>query len=334
MSESIVPGLVTVVVASYNHARFLERRMDGLLKQTYAQLEIIVIDDGSPDNSVEILRRYECDRRVKLIVREQNVGWVRVSNQGAGLARGEFVLFGNCDDDCSPGMIESLVAAMRAHPAAGIAFCRSLFTDENDNVIGDDYETREVEFRNFCRGDTLIPAPLMSRFLLDSCAIPNLSAALIRKDLFLSLGGLSPEFLVCSDWDFFFRLAASHEVAYVAAPLNNFRQHGSTIRSTTKEKVINEETFGLLLRNLRALPLSGWQKVRYRTHVMYLWAVHIIAPSLNGLRSFSYLFGCIWRIDPVAVLFLPAGMVKRGIGLFGKIVSRLFPASARDPVQR
>ena len=74
MSGTFEPGLVTVVVASYNHARFLTRRMDSLLAQTYRQLEIIVIDDRSPDNSVEILRRYESDPRVNLIVREQNGG--------------------------------------------------------------------------------------------------------------------------------------------------------------------------------------------------------------------------------------------------------------------
>jgi glycosyltransferase involved in cell wall biosynthesis len=331
--NELSPGLVTVVVASYNHARFLKRRMTSLLAQTYAQLEIIVIDDCSPDNSVEILRHYEGDPRVKLIVGEKNSGWVRVSNQGAQLGHGEFVLFGNCDDDCSPGMIDALVGAMRAHPSAGIAFCRSLFTDEHDNVIGDDYETREREFRRFCELDTLIPAPLMGRFLLDSCAIPNLSGALIRRDVFLSLGGLSTDFLVCSDWDFFFRLTAKHDVAYVAKPLNNFRQHGSTIRSTTKERVINEETFGLLLRNLRALPLSGWERARYRAHVMFLWAVHIIAPSRSGLRNIPHLWGFIWKVDPAALLFLPVALVRRGIGVAGKILSKLFPA-IRKPIQR
>jgi glycosyltransferase involved in cell wall biosynthesis len=333
VSEPFASGLVTVVVASYNHARFLERRMNSLLAQTYAQLEIIVIDDRSPDNSVEILRRYESDPRVKLIVSEKNAGWVRVSNQGAQLGHGEFVLFGNCDDDCGPAMIEALVAAMRAHPSAGIAFCRSLFTDEHDNVIGSDYQTRERQFRQFCKRDALIPAPLMSRFLLDSCAIPNLSAALIRRDVFLRLGGLSTDFLVCSDWDFFFRLAAKHDVAYVARPLNNFRQHGSTIRSTTKERVINEETFGLLLRNLRAQPLTTWERARCRAHVMFLWAVHIVAPSRNGLRNIAHLWGFIWQIDPAALLFLPVALVRRSFGVIGKIFSKLLPA-IRRPIQR
>ena len=88
-----VPGLVSLVVASYNHARYLPRRMESLIAQTYPDLEILVIDDCSPDNSVEVLRRYADHPRVQLIEREQNGGWVAVSNQGLALARGELVLF-------------------------------------------------------------------------------------------------------------------------------------------------------------------------------------------------------------------------------------------------
>ena len=323
MSTTIEPGLVTVVVASYNHARYLKRRMDSLLAQTYRQLEILVIDDRSPDNSVEILRTYEADPRVKLIVREQNGGWVAVSNQGAELARGEFLLFGNCDDACDPRLVERLVDAMHKHPSAGIAFSRSVFTDENDRVIGDDFATRERDFRRLCQHDVLIPAARMSRFLLDSCAIPNLSAALFRNRCFADVGMLSPNYRVCSDWDLYFRIAASYDVAYVAEPLNQFRQHEATIRSVTKERVINDETLSLLLREIRALDLSFLERCKYRTHAMYIWALHIISPSWSGLRNFPYLARRVFTLDPPSLLFLLPGLAKRAIGVMGKVLSRL-----------
>ena len=106
----MTPGLVSVIVASYNHERFLQRRMDSLIAQTYQPLEILVIDDCSPDHSVDVLRRYEAHLKVRLIIRETNGGWAAVSNQGVDLTSGEFVLFANCDDDCDPRMIERLVA--------------------------------------------------------------------------------------------------------------------------------------------------------------------------------------------------------------------------------
>lgn len=323
MSDARKPGLVSVVVASYNHARFLTRRMDSLLAQTHANLEIIVIDDRSPDNSVEILRRYESDPRVRLIVREKNGGWVAVSNQGVELSHGEFVLFGNCDDACDPRMIERLVAAMRAHPTAGIAFCKSRFIDVEDRVIGDDFETRESAFRKFCASDVLIPSARMSRFLLDSCAIPNLSAALLRRSTLDEVGLLSAEYRVCSDWEFYFRMAARHDVAYVAEALNDFRQHDATIRSTVKERVINEETFRLLLGEIRRLPLSFAERCRYRTRVMYIWAIHLIAPSFSGLRNFPYHLKRVFSLDPLALPFLLPALVMRVFGVGAKVPGRI-----------
>jgi len=328
VSTAAVPGLVSVVVASYNHARFLERRMDSLVAQTYHNLEIIVIDDCSPDNSVEILRRYAANPRVKLVIRERNGGWVAVSNQGLELASGEFVLFANCDDACDTRMIERLVAAMDVYPSAGIAFCRSRFVDEDDRPLGDDFSTREASFRRLCATDTVIPAAQMSRFLLDSCAIPNLSAALIRKRCFAVVGTLSTAYRVCSDWDWYFRIAARYDVAYIAAPLNDFRQHGTTIRSSTKERVINEETFRLLLGQIKKLDLTPVERCRYRMHVMYLWAVHLIAPSWSGLRNFPYHTLRILQLDPVAFIFLPAGLLLRTVGVLGKLFNRRHPAAS------
>lgn len=183
MSIAAKPGLVTSIVASYNHARFLTQRMDSLLAQTYQDLEILVIDDCSTDNSVEVLRPYQSHPKVHLVVRETNGGWVAVSNQGIAKASGEFVILSNCDDDCEPRMIERLVGAMHAHPTAGIAFCRSLLVDERNNPLGDDFTVREAAFCRRCTTDTLLAGPEMSRFLLHSCVIPNLSAALIRRNV-------------------------------------------------------------------------------------------------------------------------------------------------------
>lgn len=313
MTQSVRHGLVSLVVASYNHAGFLVRRMDSLIGQTYPDIEILVIDDKSPDNSVEILRRYEMHPKVRLILREHNGGWVTVSNQGVDLSSGDFVLFANCDDDCDPRMVERLVDALQRHPSAGIAFCRSLMVDEEDRVLGDDFTVREPGFRKRCAEDTLLSGAEASRFLLHSCVIPNLSAALFRRECFSKVGYLSAEYRVCCDWDLFFRVAARYDIAYVAEPLNRFRQHKTTIRSVTKDKVVFEEYFRLLLGRIRELDLSSFERIRFRTHVMYLWAVHLLAPSMNGMFNLPYHLGRILRLDPLALLFaIPGGLLRVG----------------------
>jgi len=319
MSISAKPGLVSVVVASYNHAEFLERRMESLINQTYQDMEILVIDDCSSDNSVEILRKYESHPKVKLVLRENNGGWVIVSNQGVEMSSGEFVIFANCDDDCEPRMIERLAAAMNIHPSAGIAFCRSLFVDENDQVIGNDYADRERSFRARCSTDALLTGAEMSRFLMHSCVIPNLSAALFRRECFNAAGNLSSAYRVCCDWDLFFRIVECYDVAYIAEPLNRFRQHKNSIYNATKERVIYEEYIRLLLGQLRSLDLTRVERNRYRIRVMYLWAVHLMAPSWNGLRDFPYHLRQVLRWDPISLMYLGLGLGLR----FGEAVAKV-----------
>lgn len=315
MSTGFTPGLVSVVVASYNHAEFLVRRMDSLVNQTYPHIEILVIDDCSPDNSVEVLRRYESHPRVRLIVREKNGGWVTVSNQGVEMAKGEFVIFANCDDDCDPCMIERLVTALQHHPKAGIAFCRSLMVDEHDQILGDDYLIREKSFQRRCKEDTLIGREEMRRFLMHSCVIPNLSAALFRREVFSTVGYLSSAYRVCCDWDLFFRVATRYDFAYIAAPLNKFRQHQTTIRSATKERVVYEEYFRLLLGQTRVGGLTFMERLRFRTHVMSLWAVHLISPAIGGLMNFPYHFMRIIKLDPLALLLVIPAFLARIVAI-------------------
>ncbi len=246
MNFAAKPGLVSAVVASYNHAEYLDQRMVSLVNQTYQALEIIVIDDCSSDNSVEVLQKYKSHPKVKIILREKNGGWVSVSNQGVEESIGEFVIFANCDDACHPRMIDRLVGGMRDNPTAGISFCRSLMIDEDGDFLGDDFSIREKDFRLRCNSDTLLSHKEMVGFLLHSCVIPNLSAALFRRRCYDSAGGLNSDYRVCSDWDLFFRVVADYDVAYISEPLNEFRQHETTIRSSTKERILCEEIIGLL----------------------------------------------------------------------------------------
>jgi len=312
-------GRVSLVVASYNHVGFLTRRMDSLVGQTYSDIEILIIDDKSPDNSVEILRRYKTHPKVRLVEREQNGGWVEVSNQGIDLSSGEYVLFANCDDECDTRMIERLVAALRKHPSAGIAFCRSLMIDENGRVLGDDFTVREPAFRKRCADDTLLTGAEASRFLLHSCVIPNLSAALFRRECFAKVGNLSSDYRVCGDWDLFFRVATRYDIAYLAEPLNRFRQHKTTIRSVIKNRVIFEEYLRLLLGQVRGLNLSGLERACYRTHVMYLWLVQMFSTSRNGFANLPYHLKCINRYDPAALWFVIPSTLVRGWELLVKM---------------
>ncbi len=319
------------MVASYNHAVYLKRRMASLVGQTYQSIEILVIDDCSPDNGLEILEGYESHPRVTLVRREKNGGWVAVSNQGIEMAKGEFILFANCDDDCDPRMIERLVDAITRNPTAGVAFCRSLMIDGSDRILGDDYEIREKSFRERCARDVFIGREEMRRFLLHSCVIPNLSAALIRSSCFDSTGVLTADYRACSDWDLFFRIAVHFDFCYVAEPLNRFRQHSATIRNATKGRTTYDEFFRLLLGELRRSGLTASERFHFRLHVMYLWAVDLIRPSIAGWSNFLHHVKQVWLLDPIALPLLPIAILKRLAELPGKayvLVMRKLRATA------
>ncbi len=325
MSRSFIKGMVSVVVASYNHEKYLTKRMDSLLSQTYENIEIIVIDDRSPDNSVDVLRSYTSDSRIRLIEREVNGGWVNVSNQGVSLAKGEYIIFANCDDYCDSRMIESLVKGIRTSDNTGVAFCRSEMVDSDNVVIGDDFTVRERSFRERCKTDTSICADEICRFFLHSCVIPNLSAALIKRECLNSVGLFSDCYKACCDWDLFFRIFSKYDAYYVVAPLNSFRQHNKTIRSALKGRIEYEEFFRLLLSQIADnSKLNFFEKTKYRIHVMKLWCIHLLSRVQPGYKNFGYHFGVIYKYDKTALLFFLPAVLLRGAELSDKLLKKIF----------
>ncbi|MDB9916159.1 glycosyltransferase [Pseudomonadales bacterium] len=318
MSTTVTQGLVSVVVASYNHERYLEKRMDSLCAQTYGNMEIIVIDDCSPDNSRDVLGRYKSDPRVTLVNREVNGGWIEVSNQGLSLAKGEFVMFANCDDYCDDAMISELVSALRNNSSVGVAFCRSLLVDEEGCVLGDDFEIRNEEFRSNCSVDASLSGRQMQKFLLKSCVIPNLSAALIRRECFNLVGGFSNSYVVCSDWDLFLRIAADFDFYYFKNAHNRFRQHESTVRNTHKGKVTLDEYLQIILGGIHVVELSFGERCRIRFGAMYLWAVQIFDPATTGWKDIPHHAGLISQLDPRSLPFAPFAMTLRLVKLLTK----------------
>jgi hypothetical protein len=172
----------------------------------------------------------------------------------------------------------------------------------------------------------LLSGQEVTSFLFRACVIPNLSAALIRRSCLDEVGRLSSNYRVCCDWDLFFRIADRHDVAYVAEPLNHFRQHRMTIRSRTTDRVLYDEYLRLLLGQLRQLSLSFHRRWRARIDVMYLWSVHLFAPRLTGLADLPHHARVVLQHDPPAFFVAPIGLIIRFCEIVGKVLN-LIPRS-------
>ena len=122
-------NLISVIVPAYNVAQWISKCLESIMNQTYKKLEIIVIDDGSTDETPQILDRYaNIDSRIK-VVHQKNSGLVKVRNKGIELASGEYVAFVDGDDTIIPEMYERLLKNALKYDAdishCGVCFCFS-----------------------------------------------------------------------------------------------------------------------------------------------------------------------------------------------------------------
>ncbi len=225
---------VSVIIPSFNHASFLRQRIDSVINQTYKCIEIIILDDLSTDNSIEILQEYVSNKLIKkLIVNTENSGSTfRQWSKGFDEATGKYIWIAESDDYAHPLFLETLVAKMEADESVGLAYTQSWRVDENGSIQGNwegvladlDKDLWKQDFVS--RGDELV-----RRFMVYRNIIPNASAVLMRASVVRQAGQPPIHMKVAGDWMFWINLLMITSVAFVAQPLNYFRFHQSNVRS-------------------------------------------------------------------------------------------------------
>lgn len=223
---------VSVVVPAWNAREFLGETLDSLLDQSVPPLEIVVVDDGSPDDTASAFREYHASVSVE---RQENAGVSAARNRGVELARGTFVAFCDHDDLWEREALEARRALFERDAGLGVAFCRA----------------RVVRPRNESGPDELIPGfedpgDRLERPAL-SLALDNfiaLSTSMLRADLARRMPFRS-EYLLSEDWDLWLRLAAAGErFAYTPRPL---------VRYVHRPGRLTERIADLRLEDLRCL---------------------------------------------------------------------------------
>lgn len=225
--------LVSVIVPNYNYAQYLQKRIDTILYQTYGNIEVILLDDASSDESIRILRGYEADKRVScIVVNEQNTGspfkqWLK----GIELARGRYIWIAECDDYADERFLERTVFLMETFPSAAYAFTGSFIIDEDgvkQDKDMDQWTDRQLNVSDKCK--VFDGKEYVSRNLYWSNYVYNASGALFRKDAFLKMkddAWLTMRY--CGDWLFWSLLALEGDVIEVYERLNYFRRHSSCL---------------------------------------------------------------------------------------------------------
>jgi len=208
--------LVSVIIPAYNAEQFVERTLNSVLNQTYQNLEVIVVNDGSHDRTVEIVSEIaRRDDRVMLL-HQSNSGVAAARNLGIQHSRGEFIAPIDADDLWHPENIAKQVnCALEGGSSVGVVYSWSVYIDETDAPLDG--------FRAFSITKDVFLTLLCHNF------IGNASASLIRRCCIETVGGYDPEFWAqraqgCEDWDLYLRLAEKYAFNVVPEFLVGYRK--------------------------------------------------------------------------------------------------------------
>lgn len=239
--------LVTIVTPSYNQGKFIRRTIESVLSQEYENLEYLVIDGGSTDDTLDILKEYQ--GRLKYISEKDN-GQSDAINKGFQMARGEIVAWLNSDDTYEPGCIKRAVEELLEDEKIGLVYADGYITDEEDHKLKVFEYTQEFDFWKLTNFWDYIMQP----------------AAFFRACFLRQIGYLNIDLKYCMDWDLWIRLATVSEVKYVPELWACSREYGETKTSTGGKERLAEITSLLQKYSGKREPLGV---VSYRASTRY-----------------------------------------------------------------
>jgi len=204
--EKLTEPLVSIVTPSYNQAKFLERTIQSVLDQDYPNLEYYVIDGGSNDGSVEIIKRYQ--DRLAGWLSENDQGQTDAINKGFSLCQGEIMAWLNSDDIYLPGAISSAVNFLQENTGVGMVYGDTDLIDRDGRLIGK-FNAQQTSYQRMMRGGVYIPQP----------------AAFWRRDLWEQAGPLDPSLYFAMDYDLWVKFAKISNIRYNPQTWAAFRIH-------------------------------------------------------------------------------------------------------------
>jgi hypothetical protein len=201
---------VSVVIPCFRQAHFLAEAIESVLAQDAGAVQVVVVDDGSPDNVGEVAARYPGVR----CLRQPNGGLAAARNAGLELVEGDFVLFLDADDRLLPEAVGRGLEALRSRPQAMMAAGTwELIGEAGERLPADPPRQPEDAYTA----------------LLESCFISTPAAVLYRRALFAEIGGFDPSVSASADYDLYLRTAGSHPVCLHEHPVAEYRRHGANM---------------------------------------------------------------------------------------------------------
>lgn len=243
---------ISVVVPNYNYAKYLDKRIDSIIRQTYPIYELIILDDGSTDGSraviekkiVEIHQKYPT-LNARFVKNEENTGKVMVQwKKGFELARGDYVWIAEADDLSSRYFLEKIMRGFE-EPGVVMAYCESMIIDGRGFMILPNFRrSRDRERTGHYKKTYVNEGEVeIQEILAIRCTIPNVSAVVFKNNKkYLRYLDEAISYNQAGDWYFYIRILENGKIFYERKALNRFRihKHSKTSMSKKNETAYNE----------------------------------------------------------------------------------------------
>ena len=209
--------LVSIITPSYNQGKFIRETIESVLSQDYDNIEYIIVDGVSTDNSLDIIQEYEGKLTY---ISEKDNGQSDAINKGFKMAHGEIVAWLNSDDVYEPHCISRAVEEFKKNTKLGLVYGDGYILDEHSNKIKVFEYTQEFDYWKLVNFWDYIMQP----------------ATFFRKEMLQKIGYLDVSLHYCMDWDLWIKLAAVSEVKYVPELFACSREYGDTKTRTGGDK--------------------------------------------------------------------------------------------------
>ncbi len=270
--------LISVIIPAYNAERTILETIASVQQQTFSNFELIVINDGSKDRTLELLHNI-ADERLKIFSYE-NGGLPVARNRGISHATGEFIAFLDADDLWTPDKLEAQLEALQQQKEAGVAYSWTYFMDNQGKTLSP--------------GEHIFLEGNVYADLLVNNFVASGSNPLIRKQAIESIGGFDSAFPHCADWEYWLRLAACWHFVVVTKHQILYRQSSGGMSS--KIDGIEKQQIIMIEKVYRAVP----QKLQYLKNHSLAWIYRYCAEkylqySTNNISDVNQAGQKLWR---------------------------------------
>lgn len=234
--------LVSVIIPTYNREETIMRAVDSVLAQTYSDIELIVVDDGSTDSTVRLIN--DCaDKRVRLIHMPENGGANVARNRGIAAARGEYIAFQDSDDEWDRDKLQIQIKDMLDRKLTASFCAYRLIQGVNEKIMPRDYKDKD-------RYENKLMEVLAERNVIGT---PTL---IVRKDVFLTVGVFDETMPRLQDYEFVIRLAQKEKIGYIAKPL--VTAHRTAVSLSTNTGTLYRAMAFLLIKHGKFLNFNSF----------------------------------------------------------------------------